>query len=234
MVIGPHIHDPSGHRYGKGNLDFASALKAGLKAGVKNKQRQIEKNQKETKHAEDKPEQKAPEETKREPVQITVGGDLPRRRAGDMPSPVRKGEGGKFEKNPAYGERKQADTDFNAGISDQKIIQNHSAAQFDEHRFDIAGEQKVKVSGKPMRATGYGPTNPRTGGTNKEQMGKIQKTAQRIEEARARNAALRTPHETPATKPSTTSSAPSGGPGKPPPSPSPDLAEAEKAGILHY
>jgi hypothetical protein len=208
MVNGPHIHDPSGHRYGKGDLPIATTIgtiKNAVIAGRDKKRKELQKKQQEagkTKAEEEQPrEEKTTEEpAKKKTVQLTVGDNIPTRPSGPRPAPTVRGAGGKFEPNEEYGKRKQADTDFNAGLEDQRIIQNHSAAQFDTHRVDIAGDQKINVPGKPMRATGYGPTNPRTGTTNKVQMGTIQKTAQKIDEIRTRNAAIRTTQDTTATQ----------------------------------
>jgi hypothetical protein len=209
MVNGPHIHDPSGHRYGAGAFNFAKAIQNGLKSGraaqLKKQQDAQKKSQKEQAPPESAPKEDQPkkEPAEKKAVQITFGDNIPWRPSGPRPAPTVRGAGGRRESNEEYGKRKQAETDFNAGLEDQRIIQNHSAAQFDTHRFDIAGDQKIKVPGKPMRATGYGPTNPRTGTTNKAQMGKIQETAQKIDEIRTRNAAIRTTQDTTATQPPT-------------------------------
>jgi hypothetical protein len=193
MPIGPHIHDPSGHRYGKGELPLARIAGAAQKAFAssrKNKRDELEKQRKDAEKnkkkdkapKEDAPKEKTESGTK---VQLTVDDKIPVRPSGPRPAPVRVGTSGKFEPEPAYGERKQAETDFNAGLREQLILQNHSSSQFGEHM--------ITVPGKPMRATGYGPTNKKTGTTNKAQMGKIQETAQRIQEIKTRNAAVQKP-----------------------------------------
>lgn len=201
-------HDLSGHRYGAGELPVSRIVNAATKAflsGRDAKRKELEKKSRDTgkpKAEEEKPKEEQPKEepAEKKTVQLTVGDNIPKRPSGPRPAATVRGAGGKFEPNAPYGERKQAETDFNAGLEEQRIIQNHSAAQFDTHRVDIAGDQKIKVPGKPMRATGYGPTNPRTGTTNKAQMGTIQKTAQKIDEIRTRNAAIRTTQDTTATE----------------------------------
>ena len=184
-------HDLSGHRYGEGKIPvgaWGNKALSSLKGSIDKKKRQLEKQNKDKdKTAEDagKVEPPKPPQEGGTGVQITLGDSIPKHPSGDRPSPVKRGVGGKFEHNAPYSERKQADTDFNAGLREQMILQNHSLPQFGEHM--------VKVPGKPIPATGYGPTNKKAGTTNKARMGTIQETAQRIEKIRAATASMRRP-----------------------------------------
>lgn len=198
MALGPHIHDPSGHRYGKGDMSFVGkALNAGLQAGFKKKRAEIEKRRKEAEKKASAEEEKAPtpEENKGGggPIQITQGGSLPFRPSDKPVAPTIRGPKGRMQRNPELDKKKQEATDFNAALRDQAIVQNHSSAQFGRHM--------LPVSGEPVRATGYGPTNSRTGGINKVRMGQIHAEALRKEKARQRNRAAQKPQPNPASEP---------------------------------
>ena len=188
MANGPHIHDPSGHRYGKGDLPIADTIgkiKSAVIAGRDKKRKDIEKKNKDANKPQEKtPSEEAPKEPEAKPTGMFIAGPTLAKRPGAMPNATTRGAGGRMQSNPEYQPWKQANTDFKAHQTEQLIIQNHSNHQFQDYT-------TPKTPGKPMRATGYGPTNPRTGTINKARMGTIQKAAQNIETLSKHNQQLR-------------------------------------------
>jgi hypothetical protein len=175
-------HDVSGHRYGKGELpigSLASAARKAFLAGRDKKRKELEKNKPKD---DDKTTDKEPEPPKKPTAQFIAGPTLAKR-PGAMPAPTVRGTGGKMQSNPEYGKWKHTATDFKAHQTEQLVIQNHSAHQFQNF---VA----PRIPGAPIPATGYEPTNSRTGGFNKAKMGTIQKAANNIEALSAHNREL--------------------------------------------
>jgi len=185
-------HDVSGHRYGKGEIPIGSIANAARKAflaGRDKKRKELEKNKPKN---EDKTPDKEPEPPKSN--KVFIAGPTLGKRPVDLPSPSLAGEGGRRKSNPDYWKAKQRNTDAAAHQKEQLTIQNHSNHQFQNYAVP-------HLPGKPMRATGYGPTNPKTGGFNKAKMGSIQKAANNINALREHNKAAQS--STPSTPPST-------------------------------
>jgi len=174
-------HDVSGHRYGKGELPIGSLANAARKAflaGRDKKRKELEKNKPKD---DNKTTDKEPEPPKSN--KVFIAGNTIGKRPVELPSPTIVGEGGRVASNEDYWKAKQRNTDAAAHYQEQLTIQNHSNHQFQNYAVP-------HLPGKPMRATGYGPTNPKTGGFNKVKMGKLQKEANNIEALRAHNREL--------------------------------------------